>query len=209
MLYLSRVRLNVKKRSTQLALASPNKFHGAVERCFLDKNERKLWRVDKLGNNYYLMILSPEKPCFSSIKEQFGFCGDMDEIKCYDNFLQSIQKDSVWQFRLAANPTRSIDDGDKKRGKVVAHVSEKYQMEWLKKKALKNGFTVLTDGSCVVESEWKTFYKNDNGSRVRLKETVFQGILRVDDVKLFQNALVNGIGRGKAYGMGLITIMRA
>lgn len=206
-MYLSRVRLNVEKRNTQLVLASPNKIHGAVERCFSEKGERKLWRIDKLGGNYYLLIVSPEKPCFSDIKKKYGYVEDADEIKSYDRFLQSIQDGSIWQFRLVANPTRSENKGQETRGKVVAHVSERYQMEWLNEKSLKNGFTILTEGSCVVGSDWKTFSRNGSRSKVRLKEAVFQGVLKVDNADLFRKALINGIGRGKAYGMGLMTIM--
>lgn len=207
-MYLSRVKLNANKRSTELALASPNKFHGAVESCFLDKADRKLWRIDKLGGNYYLLILSPEKPCLSNIKDQYGFQESADEIKNYDKFLQKIEEGSVWQFRLVANPTYTVKKERNERGKVKAHVSERYQMEWLNDKALSNGFSVLTEGSCVVGSEWKVFYKKGYTSKVRFKETVFQGILRVEDLALFQNALIHGIGRGKAYGMGMLTIMR-
>ena len=36
----------------------------------------------------------------------------------------------------------------------------------------------------------------------------FEGLLEVTDEELFRNMLVNGLGRGKAYGMGLMTVMR-
>ena len=37
----------------------------------------------------------------------------------------------------------------------------------------------------------------------------FEGLLRVTDAALFREALTRGIGRGKAYGLGLLTLMRA
>lgn len=220
---MSRIRLDTEKRSTQMALASPSKFHGAVENCFDWNNkgsesesvsgiirERKLWRIDQLAGNYYLLLLSSKEPNLQKFKNQFGYPGDADEIKNYDNLLKRAVKGSVWQFRLAANPTHTVKESQEKRGKVVAHTSEKYQMEWLYQKAAQNGFTVLTEDSCVMSSEWKIFYKKggNNKNRVRVKETTYQGMLRVDDSELFQCALINGIGREKAYGMGLLTIMR-
>ena len=36
----------------------------------------------------------------------------------------------------------------------------------------------------------------------------FEGRLKVEDADVFKDALVNGIGREKAYGMGLLTIAR-
>ena len=35
----------------------------------------------------------------------------------------------------------------------------------------------------------------------------FEGILTVTDPELFCRALTEGIGRGKAYGMGMMTVM--
>lgn len=207
-LYLSRIRLNTQKRGTQIAMASPSKFHGAVEGCFESNKDRKLWRIDTLKGSCYMLILSPEKPDLLAIKKQFGFPEDTDEIKDYDAFLSSIDEGSVWQFRLAANPVHSIKEEGMDRGKVAAHVSEKYQMDWLRQKAAHNGFTVISDGSCVVGSGWKIFKKKNNDKRVRLKEAVYEGMLRVDDADMFRKALAGGIGRGKAYGMGLLTIMK-
>lgn len=197
-----------------MAMASPSKFHGAVENCFAVEDHsslrenRKLWRIDRLGGNYYMLLLSPDKPDLGEIKEQFGFEEDMDEIKGYDALLERITEGSIWQFRLTANPTHTVKNGKQERGKVVAHASDKFQMEWLYQKAEQNGFTVLTEDSCIVESDWKIFYKRENKNRVRLKETTYQGVLRVDHEDLFRNALINGVGRGKAYGMGLLTVMR-
>ena len=37
----------------------------------------------------------------------------------------------------------------------------------------------------------------------------YEGMLTVTDAELFRQALTQGIGREKAYGMGLLTIMRA
>ena len=209
--YLSRVRLNTEKRQTQIAFASPDRFHGAVERCFDTDCPRKrnLWRIDTLYGMCFLMILSEDRPELQHIREQFGYPGDSDEIKEYDPLLNRIENGSVWHFRLKANPTHTVKQEGKTRGRVVAHVSEKYEMEWLKRRAEQNGFAVLSEGSCVTGSDWKIFNKSGQHSRVRLKEVTFEGVLRVENKDLFCNALVNGIGRGKAYGMGMITVMRA
>lgn len=43
---------------------------------------------------------------------------------------------------------------------------------------------------------------------VTLLSVTFEGLLEVTDEELFKNMLINGIGRGKAYGMGLMTVMR-
>ena len=51
-MYLSRVELDLTRRSTMEALAAPQKLHGAVESAFAGERRRRLWRLDRLGNQH-------------------------------------------------------------------------------------------------------------------------------------------------------------
>lgn len=206
-MYLSRIPLDASKRKTQIAMISPNKIHGAVEEAFPEKQKRNLWRIDRLKGKPYLLIVSTQKPNLPQIAAQFGFEKDCGESKEYSQLLNRIEKGSEWHFRLAANPVHSIGNGEK-RGKIVAHISEKYQLKWLYTQAAKKGFCILPEGAYVMESNWRIFTKYNSHQKVRLLEVVFEGRLRVEDVDLFKDALINGIGREKAYGMGMLTVMR-
>lgn len=206
-MYFSRVPLDISKRKTQVAMVSPNKIHGAVEEAFYERQSRNLWRIDRLKGKYYLLIVSAEKPNLPWIAAQFGFENDCGESKEYDRLLERIEKGSKWHFRLSANPVHSIKR-EKKRGKVVAHTTEKYQLEWLYHQAEKKGFSILSNNACVMESNWRVFTKRNTSQKVRILEVIFEGTLCVEDAKLFKDTLLNGIGREKAYGMGLLTIMR-
>ena len=74
-MYLSRVSLDLEKRETMMAMANPQRFHGAVEQAFPGERRRRLWRLDPLGGRLYLLILSEDWPALSGIEEQFG-CGE-------------------------------------------------------------------------------------------------------------------------------------
>jgi CRISPR system Cascade subunit CasE len=204
-MFLSRVRLDTNKRKTQIAFESPNLFHGAVETSFSERQRRNLWRIDKLMGQYYILILSEDRPCLDGFIRQFGYKGETGEIKEYDALLNRLDIDQKWRFRLVANPTRTIKN-DKGERKISAHVSEKYQLQWLTQKAEKHGFEI--NEAMVVSSDWKIFRKNGGASRVRLKEAVFEGSLTIKDLELFKSALIRGIGREKVYGMGMLTIVR-
>ena len=39
------------------------------------------------------------------------------------------------------------------------------------------------------------------------RKAQFDGALRITDVELFRKSLLSGMGRGKAYGMGLLTLV--
>lgn len=208
-MYLTRVKLDISKRETQLAMSASGRFHGAIERAFEQKQNRNLWRIDKLRGEYYILILSEEVPNLEDFMMQFGDGRSPAETKAYEVLLNKITDNSVWHFRMVANPTHSIKTKSG-RGKVVAHVTPEHQIEWLKTKAAANGFELVEDNCFVLAKEWKNFYKNASGKdmRVRLMLVSFEGILRVTDADAFRNALINGIGRGKAYGAGMLTISR-
>ena len=82
-MYLSRVELDPIRRSTMTALAAPQKFHGAVESAFSGERRRRLWRLDRLGEKLYLLLLSEEMPDLSGVVEQFG-TGAAPESRNYD-----------------------------------------------------------------------------------------------------------------------------
>ena len=208
-MYLSRVELDITKKQTQLALASRNKIHGAIEASFCcdeGRRLRKLWRVDKLNGKIYLLLLSDQKPDLSNFVNQFGNPLVKSEIKDYNILLRRITDQSIWHFRLVANPTKCMKCQNG-RGKRVAHVTAVHQIEWLNRQAEKHGFIVMEDAVQVKESTWLMF--NKRGERmVRALAVTYEGVLRVNDVEKFKKTLIEGIGREKAYGMGLLTITR-
>ena len=75
-------------------------------------------------------------------------------------------------------------------------------------RAEKHGFALEADQFGVVSNKWYSFRKHGE-RRVSLLAVTYEGVLRVTDAALFRRTLTEGIGRGKAYGMGLLTVMRA
>lgn len=215
-MYLTRMLLNTKLRSTMRAMASPNLFHGAIETAFSGERQRNLWRIDHLGEKTYLLILSREKPDLTAAVQQFGNPAKVPgwETKEYAPLLERVQNGSVWRFRLTANPVRSRmkkEEGQTtpERGTVSAHTSLRYQKEWLMKRAEKNGFS-LNDGEySVVHSQWYVFHKGSaHKEKVSLFAATYEGVLKVENQELFREVLIKGLGRGKAYGLGMMTIVR-
>ena len=103
-MYLSRAELDPTRRSTMIALTSPQKFHGAVENSFSGERRRRLWRLDSLNGKLYLLLLSEELPDLTGLCAQFG-TGAAPETRRYEPLLERVTPGSCWQFRLTANPT--------------------------------------------------------------------------------------------------------
>lgn len=190
-------------------LSSPEYIHGAVERGFAEKRQRRLWRVDSVRGNTYLLVLSPDVPDYAQLAAQYGFpdSGSACETKPYAPLLDRLAAGQLWQFRLKANPVRSVKEGDG-RGKVLAHVTPQQQKDWLAQRAEKYGFSLDVQGFDVVHTQWLRFEKQ-GGRQVSLRTATFEGVLKVLDPEALRGALREGIGRAKAYGCGLMTLAKA
>ena len=215
---ISRIAINKRLRKSRQALAFPQMMHAAVLDCFPPKlddtigdNDRILWRIDNIGEHVWLYVLSPAKPDFRHIIEQFGWRDSEQswETKDYDKLLDRLEKGQRWHFRLHANPVKTLE------GRIVPHTTAGYQMEWLKERANKNGFSfgcVEIDGKEYDDCD--VIYRNilkfkktpSDNTHVTLYVATFEGTLIVEDVDLLRHALCCGIGRAKAYGCGLLTL---
>lgn len=233
-MYLSRVEIDTKNRQKIKDLDNLAKYHNWVERSFDEKyskiRPRHLWRIDQIGNHQYLLVLSEEKPNLNKL-EKYGV-SKTAETKDYDHYLNNIKEGSKWRFKLTANPTHRINDGNKSR--IVPHITIQQQLYWLLDRSEKNGFRIIrnddqarikaihlkkpiisvdttkfiSDESYqmnITNRDWPVLEKNSR--RMKISRVTFEGFLKVTDLDKFRNVLTKGIGREKAYGMGLLTVI--
>lgn len=121
------------------------------------------------------------------------------------------------RFRLAANPTRRLSRHSlEANGQPVKEASIGKRVpvpndrlfDWLARQAETSGFSVEQDcariqpGYIYINKKKK---KDDKGHRLR--SIRYDGVLQVTDPDLFLNkAVIHGIGSGKAFGFGLLSI---
>ena len=122
--------------------------------------------------------------------------------------LNKLSDGEIWKFRLTANPAvREVHKGDSEKEKIRACKIIDEQKAWLLNRARKHGFQLSNDSFEVVQNKWRIFYK-EYRNKISLLSVTYEGILTITNADLFRETLINGIGRGKAYGMGLLTIVR-
>ena len=207
-MYLTRMELDTSKRKTIIALTAPKLFHGAIEQA-LTERDRKLWRVDQIGMKTYLLLVTQKKPDLTAAAAQFG-TADGWVTRDYSPFLENIHTGEKRRFRLTANPIITKSKGTGNRGDVKNHVTVEQQQQWLMDRAEKHGFHLQPDEFSVVESRWFSFVKGNEGlKKVVFHAVTFEGVLTVTDEALLRDALQNGIGREKAYGCGMMTVLRS
>ena len=220
-MYLSRVEVDSRNRQKTKDLTHLGAYHNWVEQSFPTEiaqgtRQRHLWRLDTLRGKRYLLVLSAEKPDIQKLAT-YGVPGTA-MIKTYDSFLAKIQAGQILRFRLTANPSRKISRPGQKQGRVVPHITVKRQREWLTKRAADSGFQLVKkevvddpkiSGSLafdVVNRDWPVLHHKKERS-VRLSRVTFEGLLRVTDIEAFKTTLTHGLGREKAFGMGLMTVI--
>jgi CRISPR system Cascade subunit CasE len=134
---------------------------------------------------------------------------------------------TVLRFRLRANPTRKVDtrsgpDGARRNGRRVELRDEAEQLAWLQRKAEAGGFRLLsvrgrpdvpalqasTVSKIVGTRPDPASSSTRAAARLTFGSVIFDGLLVVTDSPRFQEALARGIGPGKAYGFGLLSIAR-
>lgn len=209
MSYLSRVEIDYKKPKSQIDLKSVGAFHNWVEQSFPEEwgnreRSRKLWRVDVLRGKHYLLIVSDSKPDLRRL-ETYGVAGTAS-AKNYDKFLNSLRNGMRMHFRVTLNPVVSISDtpdARTSRGRVVPHVTYAQQMNFLLDRAQKLGFSLNENEFTIIERGYSLFMKSVKP--IRLSKAVYQGVLTISDADVMRKTLVEGIGKKKAYGFGMMT----
>lgn len=180
---------------------------------------------------YALFISSPVPPDPSHIVEEAGYKTYGVVVRELDRFLDRLEAGQRWGFRLCVNPTfREKSQLDRKgRKKVLAHVTQEQQTKWVLDRAERYGFKILesadlggelpvledsqgqrVDGKNLLINGERSLVEFRRGERrITLAVATFEGVLEVSDPQALRYAVVNGIGRGKAYGCGLLTLARA
>lgn len=206
----SRVIIDPSQRAARKALASPEVLHAIVERASGDpESSRALWRLDRGIGRHVLFIVSPRKPDAALLAEQLGSALTEISSFSYDRFLASISAGQEWQFRLRANPTKALRQ-EGARSKRVALIKENDQIAWLIRRGeQRGGFEIPQNRLAVPEVVIQTrgadeFRRRD--ATVTLGTVVYDGILRVTEPDALRAVLVGGLGHGKAYGCGLLTL---
>lgn len=194
-----------------------------------------LFRAENDQKSAYIKVYvqSTFKPDWSRLDDLDGYlCGRTEGLPyeqkdIWPTYL-TLKCDQILSFYLRANPTKRIaKKDDPMKGKRVELWRENEQIAWLQRKGKDmgngkhGGFIVLTEE--LKDEQGKTFqiprvHVGGEGKHVcRKKDKLgkhstthfaahFRGLLQITDPDAFRQTLVSGIGSGKAYGFGLLSI---
>lgn len=180
---------------------------------------------DARNGQAVLLVQSSVKPDWSFLREDYAH-----EIECktvHEQY-ENIENGMRLLFRLQANPTKRVGKSDeraderfkpsdeKKIRRRVELRTDEEKITWLKRKGEDAGFQLSNVrikeevANAAVHSSLKQFGRRAPGDKkMTFGSVVFEGILQVTDAEKFREALKTGIGTGKAYGFGLLSVAKS
>jgi CRISPR system Cascade subunit CasE len=202
-MYLSKILLTPRSRQVRSELAEPYEMHRTLLRAFPDKNAggpgRVLFRVDLTRETGMpaLLVQSERLPDWSRLPVGEKYLLELFPPK---EFRPNFQEGQRLMFRLRANPTIKRD------GKRLGLLHEDEQETWLRRKSEEAGFAI--------QSLWMApeglirGAKTCGEDRLTLSHFAvrFDGSLRVIQPDRLATAMQAGIGSGKAFGFGLLSL---
>jgi CRISPR system Cascade subunit CasE len=200
-MYLSQLLLNPRLRAVQADLSDRYHLHRTVLSGFeyeAAAEGRVLYRLEAAPRRTALLVQSTVAPQWhqSARIMQAGYLVAEPAVK---PFALALAEGQMLRFRLYANPTV------KRGGKRLALHSEAAQREWLGRKAQDHGFQVehcdIRDVRQVVGWHQKR--------RLTWHQVGYEGYLTVLSAPHLAEAVAQGIGSGKAFGFGLLSLAPA
>lgn len=229
-IFLTKMELNLKCPQVRRDLGSPQELHRTVSRGFrlaeegidpsdTPRNKYNILHrleIDRGRTAASLLIQAIASPDWSDLPNNYAL--KVSQKTIHEQY-SMITDGMRFFFRLQANPSKrdkSKFSADKpSQRKRFAIMNDGGRIEWLRKKGVQHGFSLgevrVGDLGAVFNANQSKvatvrFRKNGDDRDITIASVVFDGVLQVTDVAVFKKALIEGIGPGKAYGFGLLSI---
>lgn len=233
-LYLSRLTLDPRDRAVQRDLADCRDLHRTVLRAFPDRRETSdtdddtapgdgarrrfslLYRLDESPSGRpVLLVQSGAYPDWGMLRGRSArYLLKEADIKDVAASYSALTAGRILTFKLHANPTKKVDlrqdkDPGRRNGRRVVLVKEEEHLAWIVRKGEQSGFDLVRRGDgfpTVQVSPVQRVVGHGSPDTRTFGAVTFEGVLRVTDANLLRAALVVGLGSGKAYGFGLLSL---
>lgn len=208
MLTLTRLDLNPQHAEVQRDLGDCHRLHRRLLACVADaakaaaEDARVLYRVE--GTT--ILVQTPGIPDWSVLP--LRYVGAEPSWKRVDDRYRLVAAGMRYQFRLRANPTkRVVDRGGKweKHRVQLRTLAELYN--WIDRQAANHGFRLdgAPEDAVRLVRHGHAIGRHDQG-RLTFESVTFDGRLVVTDAARIAAALRHGIGSGKGFGHGLLSL---
>jgi CRISPR system Cascade subunit CasE len=236
-MYLSRLVLNPRSRAVRNDLSDCRNLHRTILSAFPQANKEQggarvefgvLFRADTdpRSGRVTLLVQSQTEPDWSRLAQKDYLLDNFDEldnpaVKQVDKSYEALSEGARLRFRLRANPTKRLpllkeNRVAKERGQRIELRREEDQLDWLRRKGEQHGFRLLAASvnpnilNARANPEGKVIgWRERSQPPMKFGSALFEGELEITNADDFKATLRNGIGSGKAYGFGLLSVAPA
>jgi len=183
--------LSLDRQAIQsLKIKDPYSLHKCIYSLF-PSNERRFLFYDQGGDLRFrrILLVSQEQPLVPEI--------GMIESKFIP---QGFFKHQRYAFQVLLNP---VEQPQGSRGKMPV-VGRDALRDWFARRQERWGFASNSEDLEIFNLGVQTIHKAERTITYNMAE--FRGVLEVTDRECFIDSFINGIGRGKAFGFGLLQI---
>lgn len=222
-MYLSRLDLNPRNRFVRKDMADCASMHITVMKAFPQSYEgpaRERWQVlyradiARSTGRVTLLVQSGIQPRWEHLPSGYAPTPTGDQpVKCLDDAYNSLERGLRLVFRLRANPTKRLPSPAESRipGKRVELRTQEERVAWLERKADAGGFSLVQTRAAPHVANVRIGPGDQHVGRradadLAFGAVLFDGELEIVDETIFRQTLSKGIGPGKAYGFGLLSI---
>jgi CRISPR system Cascade subunit CasE len=203
-MYLSKLKLNDRDRTVRYDLSNAHALHQRIMQAFPDQQRdtpRTDWNIlfRQEPDSDVILMQSGIDPKWTKFPP--GYLTQYDS-KPFDPRTSQLESGRIMQFRLKANPSKR----DQQSRKLIGMLHQADQLAWLERQAAQHGFAVK--GVDVIPTPSIYGIKAKGSPPIRILTVLYQGVLEITDSAQFTAAIQQGIGRGRSYGCGLLSIAR-
>ena len=207
---LSLLHLDADDPQVRVDMRDVSELHRSTMSAFADMRGSARPRADlgilyRLGSGdeqFTLIVQSQVRPRWDDLPR--GYLSRSADIRPLEPLLDRIIPGSVWQFRLVANATVA------RQGARHGLTRERDLIAWLLARGTQLGARLEADRT-------PTFIARDLGdvrgrrgpNRITVRQASFDGVLEAVDAAALKRAVLDGVGRARAYGCGLLSLAPA
>ena len=202
---LTLLRLNPSSKLARDSFRDPQTVHKTLMRCFssgLGDEPRKrvglLWRIEA-GDVPTILMQSKAEPLFDDMPD--GYAGIRE--RNIDKHIESLHDDLIVNYRAVLNPTRNTRTGGNNRRVVIP---AKARPQWVIERIANAGLESISEP---VITGMADRHITRGRNRIPVYSVRVDGTARVSDANTLHASMRNGIGHGKAWGCGLLTVLHA
>ncbi|GAA3729695.1 CRISPR system Cascade subunit CasE [Spinactinospora alkalitolerans] len=171
-----------------------------------------LFRVEETRSGIHLLVQSRSRLALDGLGPGY----DVSEPRELEPFLKRLEKGRPVRYRIVASPTKRLgksENNARRLGLDEKTGPKAYTMplrgaeadEWWSLRAAASGLDLRSASAHALDDA------RDNGTagkkrRVRHPAVRFEGGAVIADADVVRSAVLNGIGRGKSHGCGLLSL---